>query len=274
MKPFFIGIAIILLNGIASFSQKKNHITPPGTVKVNDTLYVDRNEVSNIGWREYLYYLSEFDSLSLPGVLPDTTVWLDEQDNSGETFSEYYFRHPGFNTYPVVGISYNQANIFCRWRTIAANFAVYIKKNKITDWRNHIRDSFPIQFYYRLPSKEEWELFAFPGVDSSSKAFKKSGRKATFFFNTKEYFKFVNTDESGAHHYRGTSYTVAAHSFFPGRFGTYHLTGNVAEMLSEKGIAKGGSFDHPLSECHYKNNQYYTGPERWLGFRCVAVLIK
>jgi len=47
----------------------------------------------------------------------------------------------------------------------------------------------------------------------------------------------------------------------------YNLIGNVAEMTSIKGIAKGGSYHHYASEIGEHKVQKYTKPEPWLGFR-------
>ncbi len=47
----------------------------------------------------------------------------------------------------------------------------------------------------------------------------------------------------------------------------YNLVGNVAEMTSEKGIAKGGSCSHFASEATAGKSQEYSKPEQWLGFR-------
>lgn len=272
MKLLFIASTILLLNNPSAYAQKKKN-NPPGTVKVNDTLFADKTEVNNLSWREYLYYLSKYDSAALPGALPDTSVWMQEGGTMEEAYTEFYFRHPSFNNYPVVGISYNQAVAFCKWRTRAANFAWYIKENKIKDWENHMTDSFRIKFYYRLPTAEEWESLAFPSVDTTTDIFKKKG-KPTVFYNTKEYNIRMNTDTTGQHHFSSAYVTVAVNSFFPGKYKTYNLTGNVAEMTTIYGIAKGGSFEHTLADSFYKNIQTYTKPERWLGFRCVAVWLK
>jgi hypothetical protein len=70
------------------------------------------------------------------------------------------------------------------------------------------------------------------------------------------------------------NYTAVTKSFFKNTSGTYNMIGNVAEMVIEKGIAKGGSFEHKLEDCKITNDQYYTKPERWLGFRCIAVIIR
>src|SRR5689334_21025914 len=155
-------IAILLVIfasiGPSSFSQKnKLKKNPPGTVRVNDTLFVDITEVANVHWREYCFYLLEFDSLHYDQALPDTTVW---ESYTIDSITRYYFRHPGFNDYPVVGISYAQATQFCKWRTFAVNFKIYTEENNLTDWQLHMNDSFPIRYYYRLPTKAEWEMIA------------------------------------------------------------------------------------------------------------------
>ena len=48
----------------------------------------------------------------IEGALPDTLVWRSELSYN-EPLVEFYFRHPGFNNYPVVGVSWRQANDFC-----------------------------------------------------------------------------------------------------------------------------------------------------------------
>ncbi len=53
----------------------------------------------------------------------------------------------------------------------------------------------------------------------------------------------------------------------PNGFGFYNMVGNVAEMVEEKGIAKGGSFAHTQKECDIKNQILYDGPQAWLGVR-------
>ena len=243
-------------------------------MQINDTLFADKLEVNNVGWREYLFYLMKFDSAEQEKALPDTLVW--GSDSSSIAMQEYYFRHPGFNNYPVVGISYRQALAFCSWRTAQVNFNYYIKENKIADWENHLKDTFPIRVYYRLPTEKEWELLAageklvsvYPyGIDSVYRKWKK---KYTRTFNC----IYPEDKPAGSQVKQTGYYTAAGRSYWPNSFHLYNMIGNVAEMVQEEGIAKGGSFDHKLEECKIKNNQPYSGPERWLGFRCVAVILK
>lgn len=276
MKLKTLLFVLLLFNVRVSFAQKKSkQKAPPGTVQINDTLFVDRTEIANVHWREYLFYLEKFDSLNSYKALPDTLVWRDTAAYN-EPLTEYYFRHPMFNSYPVVGISHEQAIEFCKWRTFAANFFRYVKENNLTDWKAHLLDTFPIKFYFRLPTKHEWETLAagkfslqeYPyGYDSTYKKWKGKYMKAfKCKFPGDKPVDFLSRDR--------IYYTASVESYFLNSSRTNNMIGNVSEMVAEKGIAKGGSFEHKLEDCKIINNQYYTKPERWLGFRCVAVILK
>jgi formylglycine-generating enzyme len=102
------------------------------------SFYMDRTEVANIHYREYLYWLNKvFDPSADPnnqkivnGALPDTLVWRSELSYN-EPLVEYYFRHPGFNNYPVVGVSWKQAHDFCVWRGDRVNEGILIQKGYV-----------------------------------------------------------------------------------------------------------------------------------------------
>ncbi len=96
----------------------------PRRVTVN-SFYIDKSEVANIHYREYLYWINNiFDGDEYQNVrdaaLPDTLVWRSELADN-EPMVEYYFRHPSYNYYPVVGVTWKQANDFCIWRTDRVN---------------------------------------------------------------------------------------------------------------------------------------------------------
>ena len=102
------------------------------------SFYMDRTEVSNLNYREYLYWLGRvFDPTTDPnnqkiidGALPDTLCWRSELSYN-EPLVEYYFRHPGFNNYPVVGVSWRQASDYCLWRSDRVNEGILIQKGYI-----------------------------------------------------------------------------------------------------------------------------------------------
>jgi formylglycine-generating enzyme len=100
--------------------------------------YIDRTEVANVHYREYIHWLMRiFDPSSDPNnqkildkALPDTLVWRSELSYN-EPLVEYYFRHPGFNDYPVVGVTWRQAHDFCLWRSDRVNEGILMQKGYV-----------------------------------------------------------------------------------------------------------------------------------------------
>ena len=92
------------------------------------SFYIDETEVRNIDYREYLYWIvrvfSEMPEV-LQNALPDTLVWLDPLAYN-DPYVEYYFRHPAYNEYPVVGVSWNKARAYALWRTDRVNEMILI----------------------------------------------------------------------------------------------------------------------------------------------------
>jgi sulfatase modifying factor 1 len=86
------------------------------------SFYMDETEVANIHYREYLFWLNRvFQDTSITNkALPDTLCWRSELAYN-EPYVEYYFRHPSYNLYPVVGVSWKQAFDYCLWRTDRVN---------------------------------------------------------------------------------------------------------------------------------------------------------
>jgi formylglycine-generating enzyme len=99
----------------------------PRTVTVS-SFYMDETEVRNVDYREYLYWLRRV-YVDYPEVyrraLPDTLVWRSPL-GFNDPYVQYYFRHPSYNNYPVVGVNWLQANDYCIWRTDRVNEQVLI----------------------------------------------------------------------------------------------------------------------------------------------------
>lgn len=94
------------------------------------SFYMDETEVTNADYREYLYWIKRVFA-DYPQVyqqaLPDTLVWRGPLAFN-EPLTEYYFRHPAYNDYPVVGVNWLQANSYCDWRTDRVNEMMLIKQ--------------------------------------------------------------------------------------------------------------------------------------------------
>ncbi len=95
------------------------------------SFYMDETEVANIDYREYMWWLQRVFAQSYPEVyfkaVPDSLVWREELAYN-EPFVETYFRHASYNDYPVVGVSWLQANDYSKWRTDRVNEMLLIKK--------------------------------------------------------------------------------------------------------------------------------------------------
>jgi formylglycine-generating enzyme required for sulfatase activity len=261
IKQLLLFSCTILL--ISSFSIKnKKGFLPPGTVKINDTLFADETEVSNFSWSEFENWTKRKYGANSPHhikTLPDTLVWRNK-NSYNEPYVGYYYRHPAYKKYPVVGITYEQAIAFCKWR--AERVKEFLCDSKKYD---------QVEFEYRLPSKNEWEFVSSDCLNM----FKNRGRneKGQITFNhrwAKDSIEWVSSDKERA----GSEILAPVYSYWPNRFKLYNMIGNVSEMVLEKGISKGGSWTNFLEECRVGKDIPYEKPSAMLGFRCVCVVKK
>ena len=100
------------------------------------SFYMDRTEVTNLHWLEYMYWMKRVYHKTYPHVykkcLPDTLSWRTAMGYR-EKYVSYYLRHPSYADYPVVGVSWLQANDFCKWRTDRVNEAILVREG-ILKW--------------------------------------------------------------------------------------------------------------------------------------------
>lgn len=156
----------------------------------------------------------DFLNTYIVNVYPDTTAWINDFDNAyNEPYTRMYFAHAGYNNYPVVGVSWEQANAFANWRTdylrrSLGKEGVYIEP-------------------YRLPTEAEWEYAARAGYNDSMYPWEETlpmDERGCFYANFKPM--------EGDYVRDGHLITSEVGTFSPNDFGLYDMAGNVSEWTS------------------------------------------
>ncbi len=147
-------------------------------------------------------------------VYPDTTTWIrDFAYSYNEPMHNDYFWHDAYGEYPVVGVSWKQANAFCQWRTLYKNGYQKERKSAFVN-------------AFRLPSEAEWEYAARGGLQGATfpwgGPYAKNDR-GCFLANFKPLRGDYAADQA--------LYTVEAESFEPNDYNLYNMAGNVSEWV-------------------------------------------
>ncbi len=242
-------------------AQKPNLPTPPNTVWINDNLFMDKTEVVNISYLEYLHYMNEDSSYTYyQNQIPTNGVWMDKEvpflDSIKLSLSLGYLEYEGYRFLPVVGVSYQQAINYCKWRSeIATQNFVSTREKKY-------------RFDYRLPTEKEWEKAALSFIDTLNQENTKYGFDTSII--SPSVFNLSKTLNKSKNDSTPIPPTMYAYSEPTTLLGLHHTIGNVAEIIDEEGISKGGSWLHVPLQSTIKERIRYRYPTSWLGFRCVC----
>ncbi len=189
----------------------------PETVLISkDTAYID---TSGKIVRETLTrpLRSEYDFLStyIVPVLPDETVWVNDfPQSTNAIYTTKYFNHPGYNDYPVVGVTWEQAQAYCAWRSISYKKGLKLPEGQIVE-------------EFRLPTEAEWEYAARMGNSSISYPWGNAEVRSCDGC-------FVGNFKPGDGDYTADKHLITARvsSYPPNDFGLFDMAGNVAEWTS------------------------------------------
>lgn len=109
-----------------SIIDNPTSMSPPNAIKINDSLFVDWTEVSNINWKEYnMYNLRIYGEQSLQYIesLPYLLGYVRALDENNELKVEsdvtrdFYYHEAEYDDYPITGITLEQAKNFSKWRS-------------------------------------------------------------------------------------------------------------------------------------------------------------
>lgn len=192
--------------------------------------YMDDTEITNNEYRQFEDAMKNGDTAKIFSSLnafetkiledkkfsPDTSRWeIDFNYHMGDPLVQYYYAHPAFDEYPVVGVSWRLARFFCKWRTGFLNRT-----------RNE-RGEFSMP-NFRLPSEAEWEFAARGGRDLSPYPW-----GGPYIRNTKGCLVANFKPGRGNYYDDGFSYTAPVGAFFANDYGLYDMSGNVAEWCED-----------------------------------------
>jgi formylglycine-generating enzyme len=145
-------------------------------------------------------------------VYPDTLAWIRDFTYSyNEPMTNYYFWHPTYDHYPVVGVNWRQARAFAIWRT-----------NLLNSYMAN-RDR-PFALDFSLPSEAEWEYAARGGLHLSPYPW-----GGPYIRNAEGCFLANFKPLRGNYVGDGGYQTVIVGHYPPNDYGLFDMAGNVSE---------------------------------------------
>lgn len=242
--------------------------------------YMLKTEITNLQYREFLFDLKSNNRMEeYYKVLPDTAAWNMNGVNM-QAFADHYFSHPAYNNYPVVNISFEAANFYCKWLTekLKINYPLLNLKN------------------VRLPTSAEWEYAASGGLYGVNYSWgsnyirnSKGDVMANFLVlgdgcitRTDSGFAIVRDNFEPAFQSDFADVTAPSESYYPNNYGLFNMCGNAAELvyhvrsisddlnISDTIVsAIGGSWNSPGYDIRISSLQPFEKPNPFTGFRVV-----
>ncbi len=235
-------LLIIAPNGIAQKHHQSKDIME-NFIRVEPKLYACKFETTNADYQAFLQDIKQRRPDLQYSLLPDTAKWNNGK-KANLKLQKNYFSAKKYATYPMVNISYEQANFYCNWLTQQ----YHLNPNRTFK-----------KVIFRLPSRKEWNeaVYGLNTIDSFpwGNAFVKKPKHLKIQ-NGKAKFPFVKK--------------VNVKKFIQGKTTLYHALGNVSEMVSSKGDCVGGNFaSHPYYFSRDSQNEFFPGylPCPLVGFR-------
>lgn len=252
-----------------------------------DTAYVGPNGIVRETKYVSLTGRNDFFTTHTINVYPDTLCWMRNYTYSFNEPYTLYFSHPGYAEYPVVGVSWEQAQAFCNWRSKLKN--------------DHLKSIGQAGVQpFRLPTEAEWEYAA------------RGGKQSAMYPWGGPYVRqadgcFLANFKPGKGDYIKDGYITPAivASFPANEFGLFDMSGNVSEWtesayiasalavvndlnpsftydaknddpaVMKKKVVKGGSWKDVSAflQCGMQTSEYQDATLPYVGFRCVRTVI-
>ena len=268
-----------------SFNPKTGKYHDYAKVRIDTAYYDENGAIVNKVIEKQLRTRGDLISRRIINIYPDTMCWMTEFTYSyNEPAMLNYFSHASYGMFPVVGITWEQAQAFCNWRN-----KIYKDASKL-----------PRAQEYRLPTEAEWEYAARGGRHNT--AYPWGGpyirdAKGCFMANFKP-MRGNSTED-------GYFIPSTVGTYDPNDYGLYDMAGNVSEWTDDtydeatgtfvldmnpsykyearegdkkimrRKVIKGGSWKDvgAYLQCGMRDFEYQDVCRPSIGFRCVRTHI-
>lgn len=292
-----LSLQLLVACGVIRSSGRKKVVypTPPGTIEIAENLYFDQTEITNFQYQELLFWVNRTygrDSKEYLAALPDTSVWV-QLDISYSAMKDYYLRHPAYRDYPVVGISLDQAQYYCRWRSDREMEYLLIKYDVIPFRLNSLADSaftiekyFAGQYYNTVPDPRLMYYPQYSLPDSVTYLLADIFADSLNAVNAKYCKKkYCQNDLQLENNCFNEAMVTGFEPYGPEPLKKVlcgyckkpiikHLQGNVRELTAAEGLFFGGSFMDSCQAVHAKFRHDLPATNSYTGFRNQCVYKK
>lgn len=253
-------------------SKHKFFKTLPGFLPLEgEYLFIDETEVTNNHWQEYLSWLKQTKDMdTYHKMYPDTLVWRSSLGYN-EPYVHYYFVHPAYKDYPVVGVTYDQAQAYCSWRADRIMDVLRLKDSEIE------------AIEVRLPSEAEWKKAARGTLPDCAKfPWEEDGIRRTIGKKRDRGLILGNMRRGGGNQgiianrlNDGALITAPVASYSPNTIGLYNMAGNVSEWVEHHQVM-GSSWNDFAEQARLDYAppvMLDTARSSTIGFRCMLEIV-
>jgi gliding motility-associated lipoprotein GldK len=205
-----------------SFNPKTGKYHDYAKVRIDTAYYDENGAIVNKVIEKQLRTRGDLISRRIINIYPDTMCWMTEFTYSyNEPAMLNYFSHASYGMFPVVGITWEQAQAFCNWRN-----KIYKDASKL-----------PRAQEYRLPTEAEWEYAARGGRHNT--AYPWGG---PYIRDAKGCFMANFKPMRGNYTEDGYLIPSTVGTYDPNDYGLYDMAGNVSEWTDDTYDEAAGTF--------------------------------
>lgn len=239
---------------------KNNALPGREETEMLQPFYISNTEISNIEYKDFLYSTLKYnghDNIKIDSTIteddlkyfvytfrnpseeikqrfgsntiniyPKTNCWTDDNPYSYQKpMNEFYFFHPAYEKYPVVGVSYWQALAYLDWLT-------WIWQTRLDE------QGIPYEIQFDLPYDYEWELAGDEVLENMAIILNSDDIICDLDITYHNDFNYTRTignrnNEDLSRNFYSTTVNDGRYSATPNKTEIKNLNGNVSEWIKE-----------------------------------------